>query len=109
MEKEIKKNNMNALKALLPKLPISTSTSWAQLTDMLRPYKKDDSGLNCMDQMDILTVFEDYIHKMDGELKKDREMKERQQKRRERICREAFRSLLQDLKVMQQRHPSYKL
>lgn len=99
--KNLRKRNIKVLKDILESMQkVTYKTRWSEAQKLLfkNPYFTKDIDLQNMDKEDALIVFEDHIRTLEKEHAEDMEKKKKWQRRQERKNREAFLSLLDELR-----------
>jgi hypothetical protein len=87
----------------LSELDLTPITTWRECQALYKPLVKNDDDLLKMDPVDVLTAFEDHVMSMDSQQRQNRNSKIRAIRRQERIQRDAFATLLAELKASNSR------
>ncbi|KIS00130.1 pre-mRNA-processing factor 40 [Cryptococcus deuterogattii 2001/935-1] len=98
-ERELRDRNIITLTALLPTLDISVSTRWRAAHDLIisSPAFRSDKGLQKIEVLDMIKVYEDYAYKLEQEHKEESRKLKIEATRNARKAREGFKALLKEL------------
>ncbi|KAG8420909.1 U1 snRNP protein [Metarhizium acridum] len=99
-EKETKdhQNALEALKDLLPKLNIKAYTRWSEAQDVISAAFQNDEKYQALTKYDTLITFQDHIKSLERALNEKKQHEKKMKYRRERKARDAFKSLLSELR-----------
>ncbi|KAG6030985.1 hypothetical protein E4U41_007715 [Claviceps citrina] len=99
-ERQIKarQNALDALKELLPKLRIKAYTRWSEAQDIISSAFQDDETFEALTKHDTLITFQDHIKSLERALNEQKQYEKKMKYRRERRARDAFKSLLSELR-----------
>ncbi|KAG6050654.1 hypothetical protein E4U39_003526 [Claviceps sp. Clav50 group G5] len=89
---------LDALKELLPKLSIKAYTRWSEAQDIMSVAFQDDDTYNALTKYDTLMIFQDHIKSLERALNEKKQHEKKMKYRRERRARDAFKSLLSELR-----------
>jgi len=95
----VRKENMEKLRHILRKLPITYNTLWkdAQILFKTCSEYSDDEQLQTLDPLDVFSVYEEHIKSLEDEYNDMREKVRMARRREERKNRDAFKDLLREL------------
>ncbi|XWS21317.1 hypothetical protein CRYUN_Cryun30bG0045300 [Craigia yunnanensis] len=71
---------------------IKANSQWRKVQDRL----EDDERCSCLEKIDRLLIFQDYIHDLEKEEEEKKKMQKEQLRRAERKHRDAFRKLMEE-------------
>jgi pre-mRNA-processing factor 40 len=100
--KNLRKRNIKVLKDILESMvKVTYKTRWSEAQKLLfkDPYFTQDTDLQNMDKEDALIVFEDHIRALEKDHTEDVEKRKRLVRRQERKNRDAFLSLMDELRT----------
>ncbi|ORX60771.1 hypothetical protein BCR36DRAFT_314557 [Piromyces finnis] len=95
----IRKENMDKLRQILRKLPISYNTLWKDAQILFKTCSEyaDDEQLQTLDPLDIFSVYEEHIKNLEDQYNDMKEKIRMARRREERKNRDAFKELLKEL------------
>lgn len=93
-----RQNALDALKKLLPKLSIKAYTRWSQAQDIISSAFQNDETYKALTKYDTLITFQDHIKSLERALNEQKQHDKKMKYRRERKARDAFKSLLSELR-----------
>lgn len=96
----MRKNAMDGLVDLLPKLNLEPYTRWADAQGIIsstQPFQSD-AKYQALSQFDILTVFQNHMKALERAFNDSKQEEKNRKFRRERKARDAFKSLLAELR-----------
>lgn len=96
----MRKTAMDALIDLLPKLNLEPYTRWADAHELISstpPFQKDDK-YEALSQFDILTAFQNHMRALERAFNDAKQEEKNMKFRKERRARDAFKSLLDELR-----------
>jgi pre-mRNA-processing factor 40 len=98
--RELRKSNLAKIKNLFGVLSVSAATSWKEFQNLYstHPLFTNDQEFSKMDVFDILVAFEDHILTLDSQFRQERQLRLKEQRRTERIIRDAYKDLLREAK-----------
>jgi pre-mRNA-processing factor 40 len=98
-EKETKdrKNALDSLRDLLPKLSIKAYTRWSDAQNIISAAFQNDEKYQALTKYDTLTTFQDHIKSLERALNEQKQHEKKMKYRRERKARDGFKSLLSQL------------
>ncbi|OAA37225.1 pre-mRNA-processing protein prp40 [Metarhizium rileyi] len=99
-EKQTKdrQNALEELKDLLPKLSIKAYTRWSDAQDIISAAFRNDQKYQALTKYDTLITFQDHIKSLERALNEQKQHEKKMKYRRERTARDAFKSLLSELR-----------
>ncbi|OAQ72147.1 formin binding protein (FNB3) [Pochonia chlamydosporia 170] len=99
-ERQIKdrKNALDSLKDLLPRLSIKAYTRWSDAQDIISAAFQKDEKYQALNKYDTLVTFQDHIKSLERSLNEQKQHEKKMKYRRERKARDAFKSLLSELR-----------
>ncbi|GAB0134827.1 hypothetical protein EsDP_00003182 [Epichloe bromicola] len=93
-----RRNALDALKELLPKLSIKAYTRWSEAQHIISSAFQDDETYQALTKYDTLITFQDHIKALERALNEQKQHEKKMKYRRERKARDAFKSLLSELR-----------
>ena len=96
----LRKSAMDGLIELLPKLNLEPYTRWSEAQGIIQstPPFKQDAKYQSLSRYDILTVFQNHVKALERTFNDSRQEEKNKKFRRERQTRDAFLTLLADLR-----------
>ncbi|KAG6002545.1 hypothetical protein E4U21_002969, partial [Claviceps maximensis] len=91
-------NALDALKELLPNLSIKAYTRWSEAQDIMSLAFQNNDIFKALTKYDTLIVFQDHIKSLERALNEQKQHEKKMKYRRERRARDAFKSLLSELR-----------
>ncbi|KAI5465966.1 hypothetical protein BGZ63DRAFT_501560 [Mariannaea sp. PMI_226] len=96
----LRKNAMDGLIDLLPKLNLEPYTRWSDAQGIIsstQPFQNDEK-YQTLTKFDILTAFQNHMKALERKFNDAKQEEKNKKFRKERKCRDAFRSLLAELR-----------
>lgn len=93
-----RKAALDGLREILPKLDITAYTTWAVGRDVIAKATQSDVKYQILTMSETMARFQDHIKSLERSLNEKKQVEKKMKFRRERISRDAFRSLLADLR-----------
>ena len=93
-----RKDALEGLRELLPKLNIKAYTRWNEAQEILSAATGGEEKYQALTKYDTLTTFQDHIKALERALNEQKQQEKKMKYRRERQNRDAFKSLLSELR-----------
>ncbi|KAH7170677.1 hypothetical protein EDB81DRAFT_708968 [Dactylonectria macrodidyma] len=96
----LRKNAMDGLIDLLPKLDLEPYTRWSDAQGIISstPFFQSDESYQTLTKFDILTAFQNHMKALERKFNDTRQEEKNQKFRKERKARDAFKALLSELR-----------